>query len=129
MPAGLVEAELVAPPASASPGMLDLLNEASMPAASPYGYAAGEARPLPRPPAPEVRKPKRKRKSGVKFDGEKLGLLFGGLFFICVGIGLVALGVHASQNGARRTGGLFRWGIVAIISGFMMVIGRPITRD
>lgn len=133
LPAGLVEAELVAAPVDAnaypSPGIADLLNEASLPASSPYGYAAAAARPLPRPPAPAVRKTKPKRKSGVRFDGEKLGLLFGGLFIICVGVGLVALGIYASQNGVRRPGGFFKWGAVAIISGFMMVIGRPITRD
>lgn len=133
MPEEPVAAELVAEPIEASPlvspGMLDLLDEATLPGASShYGLAATETRTLPPAPSPP-RKRKPKRKSGSGFDGEKLGLVLGGIFFICVGIGLFALGVLAVQNDVRRPGGYFRWGIVAIISGFMMVIGRPITRD
>lgn len=128
MPAGLVEAELVATPvdpiASRSPGMLDLLNEASVPAASPYGYAAAEARPLPRPPAPAARKAKPKRSSGGGFDGEKVNRVLGGFFFLAVGVGLVAFGVYAFQNGYRRSGRAIGGGIGVIILGFMMLIGR-----
>lgn len=129
------EAELVAEPADASPlvspGMLDLLNEATMPgAASPYGLAAAEKRPLPRTPAaPRAPKPRRVRKSGPSFNGEKIGLVLGGVFFICVGIGLFALGVYDSQHGGRRPGRIFKWGAVAIITGIMMVIGRPLSSD
>ncbi|HUY89628.1 MAG TPA: hypothetical protein VMV10_12910 [Pirellulales bacterium] len=134
MPEEPVAAELVAEPIEASslvsPGMLDLLNEASLPAAaSPYGLTPAEARPLPRSPAPPPRKPKHQRNSGPGFDGEKLGLVLGGAFFICVGIGLVALGIYGVQNGYRRPFRAIVWGGIAIFSGFMMVIGRPITRD
>lgn len=129
------EAELVAEPVAASPlvspGMLDLLNEATLPgAASPYGLAAPETKPLPRAASPpRAPKPRRVRKTGPGFNGEKLGQVFGGVFFICVGIGLIALGVYGVQNGYRRPLRAIGWGVLAIISGFMMVIGRPLSND
>lgn len=128
-----IEAELVAEPLEASPlvspGMLDLLNDATLPgAASSYGLAAAETRPLPRTPSPAP-KPRRARKTGPAFNGEKLGRVLGGVFFICVGFGLLALGIYGVQNGARRPLRTIGWGAFAIISGLMMVIGRPLSND
>ena len=128
LPAGLVEAELVAAPIDAtaypSPGMADLLNEASTPAAAPYGYAAAEARPLPPPPAPAASRTKTKRSSRVSFDGERIGTVLGGLFFIALGIGVAGLAFYGMQNGHRRSFRVLGLGVFAIISGFLMVLGR-----
>lgn len=107
MPAGPAEAEFVAVPVGSSD------------APSPFGYPTDA-----RPPAPPVRKAKPKRSSGGSFDGEKMGRVLGGIFFMVLGVGLVALGVYGYQNGYRRPGRAISGGIGVIILGFMMVIGR-----
>lgn len=128
MPVEPVTAELVAEPlapraAAAPTDMLDLLNDASMPAAGPVLLSPAKAWQAQEPVAPAP-KPKRRSRAEREARSETLSRVIGGFVCVLIGLGILSLGLYGLKVGHRRAGKVTLTGLSIVVIGFLVAIGK-----